>query len=165
MAIVNDMASDKDMTIKIGDLAPDFNLPDESGAPVSLASYRGRQVVLYFYPKDDTSGCTVEAKDFSCLIDDFDQVNTAIIGMSPDNAKSHAKFRAKHDLAFTLIADEQKSALQAYDVWKEKSMYGRKYMGVERSTFLIDADGKIKNIWRNVKVPAHAEMVLAAARI
>jgi thioredoxin-dependent peroxiredoxin len=154
----------QDMAMEIGDLAPDFNLPDESGELVSLDSYRGRQVVLYFYPKDDTSGCTIEAKDFSCLIDDFNKLNTAVIGMSPDNAKSHAKFRTKHELSVTLIADEQKTALQAYDVWKEKSMYGRKYMGVERSTFLIDADGKIKNIWRNVKVPAHAEMVLAAAK-
>jgi thioredoxin-dependent peroxiredoxin len=154
----------QDMAMEIGDLAPDFNLPDESGELVSLDSYRGKQVVLYFYPKDDTSGCTIEAKDFSCLIDDFNKLNTAVIGMSPDNAKSHAKFRTKHELSVTLIADEQKTALQAYDVWKEKSMYGRKYMGVERSTFLIDADGKIKNIWRNVKVPAHAEMVLAAAK-
>lgn len=151
------------MAIEIGDLAPDFNLPDESGKLVSLDSYRGKQVVLYFYPKDDTSGCTIEAKDFSCLIDDFSKLNTVVIGMSPDNAKSHAKFRAKHELSVTLVADEEKTSLQAYDVWKEKSMYGRKYMGVERSTFLIDADGKIKNIWRNVKVPAHAAMVLAAA--
>ena len=152
------------MAIEIGDLAPDFNLPDESGKLVSLTSYRGKQVVLYFYPKDDTSGCTIEAKDFSCLIDNFGKLNTVVIGMSPDNAKSHAKFRAKHELSVTLVADEQKTALQAYDVWKEKSMYGRKYMGVERSTFLIDVDGKIKNIWRNVKVPAHAEMVLSAAK-
>ena len=157
------MATSKEMTIEIGDIAPDFNLPDESGKLVSLTSFRGKQVVLYFYPKDDTSGCTIEAKDFSCLVDDFSKANTAIIGMSPDSAKSHAKFSAKHDLALTLIADEEKIALQAYDVWKEKSMYGRKYMGVERSTFLIDANGKIKNIWRNVKVPAHAETVLAAA--
>ena len=152
------------MAIDIGDTAPDFNLPDESGKLVSLESYRGKQVVLYFYPKDDTSGCTIEAKDFSCLIDNFGKFNTVVIGMSPDNAKSHAKFRAKHELSVTLVADEEKTALQAYDVWKEKSMYGRKYMGVERSTFLIDVDGKIKNIWRNVKVPAHAEMVLSAAK-
>ncbi len=158
------MATDKDMAIEIGDTAPNFNLPDESGEIVSLDSYRGKQVVLYFYPKDDTSGCTIEAKDFSCLVDDFNKANTAIIGMSPDNAKSHAKFRAKHELSVTLVADEEKTALQAYGVWKEKSMYGRKYMGVERTTFLIDADGKIKNLWRNVKVPAHAEMVLAAAK-
>ena len=151
------------MAIEIGDLAPDFNLPDESGKLVSLESYRGKQVVLYFYPKDDTSGCTIEAKDFSCLSDNFGKLNTVVIGMSPDNAKSHAKFRAKHELSVTLVSDEEKTSLQAYDVWKEKSMYGRKYMGVERSTFLIDADGKIKNIWRNVKVPAHAAMVLAAA--
>lgn len=164
MAGIKDMVEGKDTTIEIGDIAPDFNLPDESGKLVSLASYRGKQVVLYFYPKDDTSGCTIEAKDFSCLVDEFSKANTAIIGMSPDSPKSHAKFSTKYDLGLTLVSDEQKTALQAYDVWKEKSMYGRKYMGVERSTFLIDADGKIKNLWRNVKVPAHAEMVLAAAK-
>ncbi len=158
------MAIGNGTAIDIGDVAPNFTLPDESGNLVSLDSYRGKQVVLYFYPKDDTSGCTIEAKDFSCLVDDFTEANTAIIGMSPDNVKSHAKFRTKHELSITLVADEEKTALQAYDVWKEKSMYGRKYMGVERSTFLIDAGGKIKNIWRNVKVPSHAEMVLAAAK-
>jgi thioredoxin-dependent peroxiredoxin len=152
------------MAIEIGDQAPDFNLPNESGVPTALSDFLGQQVVLYFYPKDDTSGCTIEAKDFSCLIDDFKAINTAIIGMSPDSVKSHAKFRTKYDLGLTLIADEEKTTLQAYDVWKEKSMYGRKYMGVERSTFLIDAGGKIKNIWRNVKVPDHAQKVLTASK-
>ncbi len=149
------------MALTIGDTAPDFQLPNESGEIITLGAFAGSQIVLYFYPKDDTSGCTIEAKDFSCLIDDFKKTNTVIIGMSPDSSKSHAKFRAKHDLGITLVADEEKTALIAYGVWVEKSMYGRKYMGVERSTFLIDANGKIKNIWRKVSVPDHAELVLA----
>ena len=152
------------MALTIGDTAPDFQLPNESGDIITLRALAGSQIVLYFYPKDDTSGCTIEAKDFSCLIEDFKKTNTVIIGMSPDSPKSHTKFRAKHDLGITLVADEEKTALQAYGVWVEKSMYGRKYMGVERSTFLIDSKGKIKNIWRKVSVPNHAELVLAEAK-
>jgi thioredoxin-dependent peroxiredoxin len=152
------------MALDVGSSAPDFALPDENGQTVSLASLKGKKVVLYFYPKDDTSGCTIEAKDFSCLVDDFAKEGAVVIGVSPDSAKSHTKFRAKHDLKVSLVADEEKSALQAYGVWVEKSMYGRKYMGVERSTFLIGADGKILNTWKNVKVPGHAEDVLAVAR-
>ena len=148
------------MALDKGDKAPDFNLPDAQGKLVSLSDLKGKQVVLYFYPKDDTSGCTVEAKDFSCLVDDFDKHGAVVLGMSPDSPKSHGKFVSKHDLKVGLVADEDKSTLQAYGVWVEKSMYGRKYMGVERSTFLIGEDGTIREAWRNVKVPGHAEEVL-----
>ena len=152
------------MALEIGSPAPDFSLPDETGAPVSLSSLKGKKVVLYFYPKDDTSGCTIEAKDFSCLVDDFAKEGAVVIGMSPDSTKSHGKFLAKHELKVRLVADEDKSAIQAYGVWAEKSMYGRKYMGVERSTFLIGEDGKILEIWKGVKVPGHAEAVLEAVK-
>lgn len=152
------------MALEIGSPAPDFSLPDETGAPVSLSSLKGKKVVLYFYPKDDTSGCTIEAKDFSCLVDDFAKEGAVVIGMSPDSTKSHGKFLAKHELKVRLVADEDKSAIQAYGVWAEKSMYGRKYMGVERSTFLIGEDGKILEIWKGVKVPGHAEAVLDAVK-
>jgi peroxiredoxin Q/BCP len=152
------------MALEIGSPAPDFSLPDETGAPVSLSSLKGKKVVLYFYPKDDTSGCTIEAKDFSCLVDDFAKEGAVVIGMSPDSTKSHGKFLAKHELKVRLVADEDKSAIQAYGVWTEKSMYGRKYMGVERSTFLIGEDGKILEIWKGVKVPGHAEAVLDAVK-
>lgn len=152
------------MALEVGSRAPEFSLPDETGKTVSLSSFQGKKVVLYFYPKDDTSGCTIEAKDFSCLAGDFAEAGAVVVGMSPDSTKSHVKFRAKHDLRISLIADEDKAALQAYGVWAEKSMYGRKYMGVERSTFLIGEDGTIAAIWKNVKVPGHAETVLAAVR-
>jgi peroxiredoxin Q/BCP len=131
---------------------------------VSLAALEGKKVALYFYPKDDTSGCTQEAIDFNALRDKFAKAGTVVVGMSPDSAKKHDKFRAKHELQFALAADESKEALAAYGVWVEKSMYGRKYMGVERSTFLIDPQGRIAKIWRKVKVPGHAEAVLAAAK-
>jgi thioredoxin-dependent peroxiredoxin len=148
------------MTVNIEELAPDFKLPDQDGKVIALQDLRGKNVVLYFYPKDNTSGCTVEAKDFSCLVDDFASCNTVVIGMSPDGTKSHAKFVIKHDLKVTLVSDEEKSVLSAYGVWVEKSMYGKKYMGVERSTFLIGIDGVVKAIWRKVSVPSHAETVL-----
>ena len=151
-------------TVDAGAMAPDFTLPADNGETVSLSAHKGQQVVLYFYPKDDTSGCTKEAVAFSGLVDDFKAANTVILGMSPDSAKKHDKFKQKHDLAVTLVADEEKAALEAYGVWVEKSMYGRKYMGVERSTFLIGADGKIAKVWRKVKVPGHAEAVLEQAR-
>lgn len=152
------------MALTVGDPAPDFTLPREGGGDLSLASLRGRTVVLYFYPKDDTSGCTIEAKDFSCLTKEFAEAGAVVIGMSPDNAKSHAKFRIKHGLSVELASDESKETLQAYGVWAEKSMYGRKYMGVVRTTFLIDRDGKIAQIWEKVSVPDHATEVLVAAR-
>lgn len=146
-----------------GDSAPAFTLPGAGGKDVSLADFAGKKIVLYFYPKDDTSGCTKEAIEFNALREKFAKAKTIVVGMSPDSAKSHDKFREKYSLALPLAADESKGTLAAYGVWVEKSMYGRKYMGVERSTFLIDAKGKIVRIWRKVKVPGHAEEVLAAA--
>ena len=151
-------------TLDAGAMAPDFTLPADSGETVTLSALKGKQVVLYFYPKDDTSGCTKEAIAFSGLLDAFAAANTAVIGMSPDSAAKHDKFKAKHDLSVTLVADEDKATLEAYGVWVEKSMYGRKYMGVERSTFLIGVDGAIAKVWRKVKVPGHAEAVLEEAK-
>jgi peroxiredoxin Q/BCP len=150
--------------LQAGDIAPAFKLPGIGGEILSLASLKGKKVALYFYPKDDTSGCTKEAIEFNALKKDFTKTDTVVIGMSPDSVKSHDKFREKYGLDFPLVSDEAKTALLAYGVWIEKSMYGRKYMGVDRSTFLIDAKGRIARIWRKVKVPGHAEEVLAAAR-
>ncbi len=147
-----------------GDKAPDVALPTEADAKLELSKLKGKPVVLYFYPKDDTSGCTLEAKDFTRLAPDFKKAGVAVIGVSPDSVESHAKFRKKYDLAVGLAADPDKTAANAYGVWVEKSMYGRKYMGVERSTFLIDKAGRIAKSWRKVKVPGHAEDVLAAAK-
>lgn len=148
-----------------GTLAPDFNLPRDGGETVRLSDFRGKPVVLYFYPKDDTSGCTSEALDFTQLKTKFDEIGVAVIGISPDNVKKHNKFKEKHGLDVILVSDEEKTTLEAYGVWGEKSMYGRKYMGVERSTFLIDANGTIAEEWRKVSVSGHAENVLAAAML
>lgn len=150
--------------LDIGDPAPDFELPTDRERGVSLGSLRGKPIVLYFYPKDDTSGCTAEAIAFNALRDKFDAAGVGVVGISPDSAASHAKFKRKHDLSLTLAADESKATLEAYGVWREKSMYGRKYMGVERTTFLIDANGRVARVWRKVKVPGHAADVLAAAK-
>ena len=150
--------------LKEGDVAPDFELPNEDGNPVRLSRLKGAPIVLYFYPKDDTSGCTREAKDFSERLAEFAAAGAQVFGISPDSVASHDKFRCKHGLTVPLLSDEAKSAATAYEVWKEKSMYGRKYMGVERSTFLIGADGRIVRAWRNVKVPGHVAEVLAAVR-
>lgn len=147
-----------------GDMAPDFTLPRNGGGTVSLAEMRRSPVVLYFYPKDDTSGCTTEALAFSALAEEFAKADTKVIGLSPDPVKSHDKFAAKHNLSVILASDEEKIALSAYGVWKEKSMYGRTYMGVERSTFLIDRDGRVAAVWRKVTVAGHAEAVLKAAQ-
>jgi peroxiredoxin Q/BCP len=147
-----------------GDRAPDFTLPTDSGETFKLSSLKGRPVVLYFYPKDDTSGCTAEALDFSRLAGAFRKAGVEVIGVSPDSVASHCKFRDKHGLAIRLAADADKAVATAYGVWVEKSMYGRKYMGVERSTFLVDRHGRIARSWRKVKVPGHAEEVLAAAK-
>jgi peroxiredoxin Q/BCP len=147
-----------------GDKAPDFSLETDGGDKLELSRLKGKPVVLYFYPKDDTSGCTLEAKDFSKLAGDFRKAGVEVIGISPDSAASHAMFRKKHDLAVLLAADTEKAVANAYGVWVEKSMYGRKYMGVERATFLIDAKGRIARSWRKVKVPGHAADVLAAAK-
>ncbi|MBP0440999.1 peroxiredoxin [Tianweitania sediminis] len=149
--------------LQIGDIAPDFELPRDGGGTMSLQALRGRPVVLYAYPKDDTSGCTAQAVDFTTLKPAFEQKGITVVGISPDSAKKHDKFKQKHGLDVDLIADEEKTTLQALGVWKEKSMYGRKYMGVERSTFLIDKDGRLAQIWRKVSVPGHAQEVLAAA--
>jgi thioredoxin-dependent peroxiredoxin len=142
--------------------APDFDLPRDGGGRLTLSEFRGRPVVLFFYPKDNTSGCTTESIAFSALAKDFDAKNAVVIGLSPDSVKSHDKFVKKHELTVMLASDEEKTTLEAYGVWKEKSMYGRKYMGVERTTFLIAADGRIARIWPKVKVEGHAEEVLAA---
>jgi peroxiredoxin Q/BCP len=150
------------MTLTPGDPAPDFALPG-TGGTVQLSALRGKKVVLYFYAKDDTSGCTREAIDFNALRERFREAGAEVIGISPDSLASHDKFRAKHKLELKLAADEGRTALEAYGVWAEKSMYGRKYMGVERTTVLVDGSGRIARIWQKVKVPGHAEEVLAAA--
>jgi peroxiredoxin Q/BCP len=147
-----------------GDKAADFALPADSGETLKLSSLKGKAVVLYFYPKDDTSGCTTEAKDFTGLAPEFRKAGVEVIGISPDSVESHRKFKKKHSLAVELAADTDKAVAAAYGVWVEKSMYGRKYMGVERSTFLIDRKGRIARSWRKVKVPGHAAEVLAAAK-
>jgi thioredoxin-dependent peroxiredoxin len=147
-----------------GDMAPAFALGTGAGDTVKLSGLKGKPVVVYFYPKDDTSGCTLEAKDFSRLAPEFRKAGVEVIGISPDSVESHRKFSEKHDLAVRLAADPDKAVANAYGVWVEKSMDGRKYMGVERSTFLIGTDGRIAKSWRKVKVPGHAEEVLAAAR-
>ena len=147
-----------------GDMAPDFALPGDGGKTVTLSKHKGRPVVVYFYPKDDTPGCTTEAKDFTCLTSTFESLGATVIGISPDSAKAHDKFKAKYELLQTLGADEDKTAATAYGVWVEKSMYGKTYMGVERSTFLIDKKGKIAKVWRKVKVKGHADEVLAALK-
>jgi thioredoxin-dependent peroxiredoxin len=155
-----DMATELDP----GDPAPDFALPTDGGGVARLADFKGKAVVLYFYPKDDTSGCTAEAIAFSQLEPRFEAAGATVVGVSPDSAASHDKFKKKHGLAVALAADPERAAIEAYGVWKEKSMYGRKYFGVERSTFLIDRDGRVAKVWRKVKVPGHAEEVLAAAK-
>lgn len=158
------MANISKIKAEDGKKAPDFHLPGDAGPAVQLSKLKGRSVVVYFYPKDDTSGCTAEAKDFSCLADQFAKVGAEIIGISPDSVNSHQKFKAKYELGLTLLADEDKKAANDYGVWVEKSMYGKKYMGIERSTFLIGKDGKIAKSWRKVKVPGHADDVLAAVK-
>ncbi len=150
--------------LAIGDKAPDFTLPRNGGGEINLASLQGKAVVLYFYPKDDTSGCTVQALDFSAMGADFEAANSVVIGISPDSVKSHDKFAAKHALTVMLASDEEKTVLETYGVWKEKSMYGKKYMGVERTTYLIAPDGKIAKIWNKVKPAGHAQSVLEAIR-
>ncbi|NEJ21797.1 redoxin domain-containing protein [Rhizobium leguminosarum] len=148
----------------IGVSAPDFNLPRDGGGRVSLAEFHGRPLVLFFYPKDDTTGCTAESLAFTALASEFEAAGAAVIGMSPDSAACHDKFIKKHGLSVALASDEEKTTLQAYGVWKEKSMYGRNFMGVERTTFLIRQDGTIATIWQKVKVQGHAETVLEAVR-
>lgn len=152
------------MSLDVGDKAPDFTMPTDGGGEVSLAKLKGKPVVLYFYPRDDTPGCTKEACGFRDALPDFSGVGAEIIGVSRDTVAKHEKFKAKYDLPFTLGSDEGGAVTEAYGVWVEKNMYGRKSMGVERSTFLIDGDGVIRGVWRKVKVPGHVDAVLAAAK-
>ena len=150
--------------VEEGTAAPNFKLVCAGGTSVELKALKGQPVVIYFYPKDDTSGCTAQAIQFTELADQFAEIGTPVIGISPDPVASKEKFQAKHGLNVTLAADPEKSVVQNYGVWVEKSMYGRKYMGVERTTFLIDAKGKVARVWRKVKVPGHGEDVLEAAK-
>jgi len=147
-----------------GDKAPDFTLPVDGGGKITLSKFKGKPVVLYFYPKDDTSGCTAEACAFRDNLPKFGKIEAEVIGISRDSVASHDKFKKKHDLNFTLGSDECGEVTETYGVWVEKSMYGRKYMGIERATFLIDPKGVIRKIWRKVKVPGHAEDVLRALK-
>jgi thioredoxin-dependent peroxiredoxin len=152
------------MPLTVGQKAPSFTLAATGGGTISLDGLKGRKAVVYFYPKDDTSGCTRQAQEFQALKGEFAAADTEIVGVSADSVDSHDKFRSKYGLDFTLASDEGKAALEAYGVWVEKSMYGRRYMGVERTTVLIDRDGTIARVWPKVKVPGHAEEVLAAAK-
>jgi peroxiredoxin Q/BCP len=148
--------------LKAGDKAPNFAVKDDSGKTIKLSDFKGRKVVLYFYPKDDTPGCTREACNFRDGIAALKKAGATVLGVSADSVESHAKFRDKFDLNFPLLADTDKAIVNAYDVWKEKSMYGKKYMGIERTTFVIDGDGRISHIFPKVKVDAHYEEVLDA---
>ena len=150
--------------LAIGDAAPDFHLPTDGGGSVTLSALKGRPVVLYFYPKDDTSGCTSQAQGFTAAAADFRAAGATVIGVSRDSVKSHDKFKAKYDLDLVLASDETGAMVEAYGVWVEKSMYGRKYMGIDRSTFLIGPDGAIRALWSKVKVPGHVDAVLTATQ-
>ncbi len=158
------MATAPKTALKVGDKAPSFSLSADGGGDVSLSGLKGKTVVLYFYPKDDTSGCTAEAIAFSKDAKAFKQAGAVVVGVSKDSVASHDKFKTKHKLDLTLAADEDIKVAQAYGVWVEKSMYGRRYMGMERATFLIDGKGVIRNIWRKVKVPGHSTDVLASVK-
>lgn len=150
--------------VTTGDMAPDFTLPRDGGGDLTLSALRPRKVVLYFYPKDDTPGCTLEAQDFTARVADFDAAGTVVIGVSKDSIKAHDKFCKKHGLRIALVSDEQGHTCEDYGVWVEKSMYGKTYMGVERTTFLIDGAGKVARVWNKVSVKGHADEVLAAAQ-
>jgi peroxiredoxin Q/BCP len=152
------------MSLEAGDKAPSFNLPTDGGGTISLKDLKGKTVILYFYPKDDTSGCTAEACAFRDVLPDFSKAKAKVVGVSKDPVKKHDKFKEKYDLTFPLASDEDGKVCDAYGTWVEKSMYGRKYMGIERSTFLIDGTGVIRAIWRKVKVPGHVDAVLKAAQ-
>lgn len=150
------------MTLTVGEPAPDFTLPRDGGATVSLASLRGKPVVLFFYPKDDTPGCTLEARDFTALRPRFESAGAEVLGVSAGDVKGKDRFVKKHDLGVPLLADERAEMLAAYGVWAEKSMYGKTYMGVRRTTVLIDSEGRVAQVWPVSKVEGHAEEVLAA---
>ncbi len=149
---------------EIGDEAPDFTLPRDGGGEVSLSAQRPKKVVVYFYPRDDTSGCTKEAVGFTEAAEDFAAADTVVIGISKDGVASHDKFVKKHGLSVILGSDENTDVCERYGVWVEKAMYGKKYMGIERATFLIDGEGRIVRAWKKVKVPGHVDEVLEAAR-
>ena len=150
-------------TFEVGSKAPDFSCAADGDRQVSLADYAGKKLVIYFYPKDDTPGCTTEAIEFTAKRDAFAVANTEIVGVSADSVEKHEKFKTKHNLGVTLLSDPDQKMLEAYGVWVEKNMYGRKYMGIERATFLVGEDGKILNIWRKVRVKGHVDDVLEAA--
>ncbi|MGC8639957.1 MAG: thioredoxin-dependent thiol peroxidase [Isosphaeraceae bacterium] len=150
--------------VEVGKKAPNFSALDQQGKNVTLASLKGSPVVLYFYPKDDTSGCTKEARAFRDAFDEYEKAGARIVGVSPDSVESHVKFIGKHGLPFTLLADTDKKLAEAYGVWKEKSMYGKKYMGVERTTFVIDGKGVVRHIFPKVKVDGHSAAVLEAIK-
>lgn len=155
----------KDMAeLTVGQTAPQFSLPRDGGGTVSLADFAGKAVVVYFYPQDDTKSCTTEAIDFSALLPQFEEAGAAVVGISPDVATRHDRFKARHNLKLILASDDTRAVIEAYGAWGEKTLYGRKYMGVIRSTFLIDRYGRIARIWRNVRVKNHAQEVLEAAR-
>ena len=147
-----------------GQSAPALDLPTDNGGQISLAALKGKPAVVYFYPKDDTTGCTREALDFTALAADFAALGVPVIGVSKDTVKKHDRFKAKHELNLILASDEDGAACEAWGVWVQKKLYGREYMGIERASFLIDAEGKVARVWRNVKVAGHAEAVLDAAR-
>ena len=149
---------------EVGDIAPEISLPDQTGKPVTLSSLRGKTVVLYFYPKADTPGCTVESCSFRDSTPDFAAADAVIVGISPDKPSAQKKFATKFDLPFTLFADADHTACETYGVWVEKSMYGRQYMGVERTTFVIDKAGQITHVFRKVKIEGHSEEVLSAVK-
>ncbi len=146
--------------LKSGDKAPDFSLQSDTGEKINLKDLKGKKVILYFYPKDNTSGCTKEACDFRDSIKTFNKKNAVIIGVSRDSTESHRKFKSKYELPFTLLSDESADILKKYGVWKEKSMYGRKYMGIERTTFIINEKGEIERIYNKVKVNGHIEEII-----
>ena len=151
-------------TLKPGNTAPDFTLPADGGQHITLSAYRGQKLVLYFYPKDDTPGCTTESCDFRDHLSAFNNADIAVIGVSKDSVTKHDKFKAKHGLNFPLASDENSDVCERYGVWAEKSMYGKKFMGIERTTFLIDEQGNIAHIWHKVKVPGHVADVIHAAK-
>jgi len=150
--------------LKPGDRAPAFDLPADGGGRIKLSDYTGVSLALYFYPKDDTPGCTNEAKDFQAALAEFEAAGVRVLGVSKDSVKRHDKFKAKYGLTFPLASDEAGGMIESYGAWVEKSLYGRQYMGIDRSTFLIDPLGTIRAVWRKVKVPGHVAQVLAAAK-
>jgi thioredoxin-dependent peroxiredoxin len=152
------------MSLKIGDAAPDFTLPTDGGGTVTLSGLRGKKAVIYFYPKDDTPGCTTESCGFRDAFPDFSKLDATIIGISKDSVRRHDKFKEKYTLPFILASDENRDTCEKYGVWAEKSLYGKKYMGIERTTVLIDGKGIVRGLWPKVKVAGHVDEVLAAAK-